>query len=201
MSNSDPYTALGVTERASFEEVRSARDRLLASAEGDQARQEEIEAAYDAVLMDRLRARKEGRIPVPDRIRYPEKTTTSSTLGFNGGSARPPSWLSKMLYSPTRREMLVSGLIFLGLWGAMVLIPKALTTWLAIALLLGIYFINRNGRKFGMAVLFALVGLGVGLGLAYAIYLIPPLQYAPFPNSLSLLIVAIVLWCAATFLG
>ncbi|MCA6538857.1 MAG: CPP1-like family protein, partial [Pseudanabaena sp. M037S2SP2A07QC] len=69
MSEPTPYEKLGVNDEASFEEVRDARDRLLRENEGDESQQEIIEVAYDAILMDRLRARKEGKIAVPDRIR------------------------------------------------------------------------------------------------------------------------------------
>ncbi|MFN3925799.1 MAG: CPP1-like family protein [Pseudanabaenaceae cyanobacterium] len=200
MSNPNPYAELGVSEDASFEEVRSARDRLLELAEGDTARQEEIEAAYDAVLMDRLRARKEGRITVPDRIRYAERTPNPSTGRLAGHSPRPPSWLSRCLYTPTNREILTTSLVMLAVWVAMLLLPNVLTTWLAVAVLVVIYFINNNGRRFGWAVLFAFLSLALGFGLAYLVYQIPALQFTSFPNTLSLLFVLIVMWLSATFL-
>ena len=77
MSEPTPYDKLGVDDDASFEQVRDARDRLLREYEGDESQQEAIEVAYDAILMDRLRARKEGKITVPDRIRYPERLTNT----------------------------------------------------------------------------------------------------------------------------
>jgi len=202
MSNSDPYSELGVTESASFEEVRSARDRLLSDAEGDEARQQEIEAAYDAVLMDRLRARKEGRIAVPDRIRYPEKLPANPIANLRAsGGAGAPSWLSRSLYNPSTREVLVSSAVFAGLWLAVLLIPNAATTWLAISLLVCIYYINRNGRRFGMAVLFSFVALSLGLLLAFLLFQIPALGFASFPNSVSLLVTLLLMWFAATFLA
>jgi DnaJ domain. len=202
MSNYDPYSELGVTESASFEEVRSARDRLLSDAEGDEARQQEIEAAYDAVLMDRLRARKEGRIAVPDRIRYPEKLPANPIANLRtSGGAGAPSWLSRSLYNPSTREMLVSSAVFAGLWLAVLLIPNAATTWLAISLLVCIYGINRNGRRFGMAVLFSFCALSLGLLLAFLLFQIPALQFASFPNSVSLLVTLLLMWFAATFLA
>jgi hypothetical protein len=202
MSNFDPYSELGVTESASFEEVRSARDRLLSDAEGDEVRQQQIEAAYDAVLMDRLRARKEGRIAVPDRIRYPEKLPSNPIANLRASaSAGTPSWLSRSLYTPSTQEILISGAVFAGLWLATLLLPNASTTWLAIALLVCIYYINRNGRRFGMAVLFTFLALSIGLLLAFVLYQIPALQFAGFPNSVSLLVTLLLMWFAATFLA
>ncbi len=202
MTHPDPYRALGVSESASFEEVRSARDRLLSDAEGDEARQQEIEAAYDAVLMDRLRARKEGRIAVPDRIRYPEKLPNNPMANLrSSGGLGAPSWLSRSLYSPTTQEMLISGAVFGGLYLATLLIPDVATTWIAISLLVSIYFINRNGRRFGMAVLFSLLALTLGFLLAFLLFQVPTLQFGRFPNSLSLLVILLLMWFAATFLA
>jgi len=202
MSDPDPYRRLGVSESASFEEVRSARDRLLSDAEGDEARQQEIEAAYDAVLMDRLRARKEGRIAVPDRIRYPERLPNNPMANLRSSTGMgAPSWLTRSLYTPTIQEMLISGAVFAGLWVASLLLPNGTSTWIAISLLVSIYCINRNGRRFGMAVLFSLVALVLGLLLAFLLFQIPALQFASFPNSLSLLVTFLLLWFAATFLS
>lgn len=73
MAEMSPYQVLGISEEASFEEIQSARARLLASLGADEQQQERVEQAYDAILMQRLRLRKEGKIAVPDRIRYAEQ--------------------------------------------------------------------------------------------------------------------------------
>ena len=52
MSDQNPYTRLDLPEDASFEEIQNARDRLI---ERDEQNRQDIEAAYDAILMDRLR--------------------------------------------------------------------------------------------------------------------------------------------------
>ena len=71
MSEHNPYDQLGVTEDSSFEEIQAAKSRLSAECRNDAKQLESIEAAYDAVIMDRLKMRQEGRIKVPDRIRFP----------------------------------------------------------------------------------------------------------------------------------
>ena len=75
MSEQNPYEQLGVTEESSFEEIQEAKQRLVQQYQNDSKIVESIEAAYDSVLMDRLRMRQEGRIKVPDRIRFPERLT------------------------------------------------------------------------------------------------------------------------------
>ncbi|WP_017804012.1 CPP1-like family protein, partial [Nodularia spumigena] len=72
MSDQNPYEKLGVSEDASFDEIQDARNRQLEQYNGDAKSLELIEVAYDAILMDRLRMRQEGKIKVPERIRFPE---------------------------------------------------------------------------------------------------------------------------------
>jgi len=59
MSDQSPYEKLGVSEDASFDEIQDARNRLFEQYSGDSKSVEIIEAAYDAILMDRLRMRQE----------------------------------------------------------------------------------------------------------------------------------------------
>ena len=65
MSDQNPYEKLGVTEDASFDEIQDAKGRLMQQHRGDQKLVESVEAAYDAIIMDRLRMRQEGKIKVP----------------------------------------------------------------------------------------------------------------------------------------
>ena len=64
----------GVTENSSFEEIQAAKKRLYEQHGNDSAVLEEVEIAYDSIIMDRLRLRQEGKIKVPDRIRFAEET-------------------------------------------------------------------------------------------------------------------------------
>lgn len=202
MSDSNPYAELGINENASFEEVRSARDLLLASAQ-DEARQQEIEAAYDAVLMDRLRARKEGRIAVPDRIRYAENPPVSSVPNPRSSAQnRYPQWLTRSIYNPETKEVIRTTAIFGGLWVATVLAPVNINSvWFPVALLLTIFLINRNGKRFGIALLFALGSLVVGYGLAWLLFQIPTFGFGAFPNSISTLIILLFMGLASLILG
>ena len=58
----DPYQQLQIRPDASFDEVQRARDRVLKTCGEDAVARAQVEAAYDAVLMDRLRDRQSGRL-------------------------------------------------------------------------------------------------------------------------------------------
>ena len=58
----DPYSLLGVNSGAGFDDVQKARDRVVASCGDDAVARARVEAAYDAVLMERLRDRQSGRL-------------------------------------------------------------------------------------------------------------------------------------------
>ena len=58
----DSYSRLGLTPGASFDEVQAARSRCLDQTEDDPQAKAQVEAAYDAVLMARLRDRQHGQV-------------------------------------------------------------------------------------------------------------------------------------------
>ena len=74
MTELNPYEQLGVTENSSFEEIQTAKQNLKEKYQNDLPVVESIEIAYDAIIMQRLRLRQEGKIKVPEQIRFPEKT-------------------------------------------------------------------------------------------------------------------------------
>jgi hypothetical protein len=204
MSDSTPYERLGVSEDASFEEVRDARDRLMIEMEGNELQQELVEAAYDAVLMDRLRARQEGKIKVPDRIRFPERL--SANLPTSVQTTVPkgtPSWLSNVLDNPNRQEILTSAGVFAG-WGVLsALVPTvSAPTWLAGALISSIYFLSRKQNQFGRSVLIAFGGLIVAVIVGSLIAQLPVLASID-PTSASripTLIMLLLMWLVTCFL-
>ena len=58
----DPYARLGIEQDAGFEAVQAAREARLKEAGDDPLARSRVEAAYDAVLMDRLKERQQGRV-------------------------------------------------------------------------------------------------------------------------------------------
>jgi len=58
----DPYARLGLVPGASFDQVQAARSRCLAETDDDPQAKARVEAAYDAVLMARLKERQLGQV-------------------------------------------------------------------------------------------------------------------------------------------
>ena len=59
-----PYERLGITADASFDEVQAAKRARLLEAAGDTMASSKVEAAYDAVLMERLKERQQGKVSI-----------------------------------------------------------------------------------------------------------------------------------------
>jgi hypothetical protein len=160
MSDLNHYQKLEVDESASFEEIQDARSRLLQEHNGDRKQIEAIEAAYDAILMDRLRLRQEGKIKVPDRIRFPEKLVEAPSEFTPSPPKQTPDWLQQFIDTPSRNDILLPA----GLFAVLSLLSL---TAPPIALALGVgfslYFLNRKEHKFGRAFLLTLAGLIVGV--------------------------------------
>ncbi len=175
---SDPYERLGVAPDASFDTVQEAKLERLREAGDDPTVRSRIEAAYDAVLMDRLKERQQGRVssaarsasqreqasPPPSRpalsalpslpqlppSRLPRPSVSLPRLGLAGG---------RELWFPLAADGVLLVLL--------VLMPGAAPELLT-ALATGVTLLNlqrRNGR-FLAAVgwSFALLCLGLVLG-------------------------------------
>lgn len=206
MSDQHPYEKLGVSEDASFDEIQDARNRLLEQYSGDTQRLEVIEAAYDAILMDRLRMRQEGKIKVPERIRFPELRVQSLPKQSPSPREQSPAWLQRMLDQPTLTDVLLPGAWYLGLSAISIFYAVGGDQVLQLALVVGvaisIYFLNRKEGKFGRAVLFTLGGLILGLivgGLVAKLVLTSPL-IGLSSNQFSTVLTFILLWLVSSFL-
>lgn len=169
MSEQGPYELLGVTEGASFDEIQAARDRLMdASGQVAGAEVEQIEAAYDAVLMHRLRLRQEGKIKVPERIRFPERTTPPPKAKEPEISQKLPAWMKEMADQPSGTDILLPALVTLTLMGIAVfgVSPTSdggLELILALGAAASIYFLNRKEGRFGRAFLITMASMFAGL--------------------------------------
>lgn len=173
MSEQNPYEQLGVTEESSFEEIQEAKQRLVQQYQNDSKIVESIEAAYDSVLMDRLRMRQEGRIKVPDRIRFPERLTIP-VESKPVTSSKSPNWWQSLIDTPSAQDIGVPAVIYACLGAITLLVPdpsgSLLPLLLAFGVFVNIYFFNRKEKRFGRALLFTLAGLllGVALGAGLA---------------------------------
>jgi hypothetical protein len=215
MNDLTPYEKLQVSQGASFEEVQAARDRLVKLSESDESQRELIEAAYDAVLMDRLRQRQEGKIKVPERIRFAEQRQEEAapktlTLSIPTG----PTWLA--FIKPDWMTVLVPT----GLYGVLVAIAlyvsmgltkltsprdlEALSNVLALLLAVGvgfsIFWLNRKERRLGRSFSLTLGSIvATALAAAALVQAIPDI----LPNlpaiSLGSVLVFVVLWLLSSF--
>ncbi len=204
MSDQSSYEKLGVSESASFEEIQEARNRLVDEYSGDRKSIEVIEAAYDAVLMERLRLRQEGKIKVPDRIRFPEKLVQPTPSPAVEVPRQSPAWLQRLIDTPTWPDILwPGGLLFL-LGTGVILYPTAATLQLAmtLAVALSLYFLYRKERKLGRAVLLSLLGL-IGsfvVGTLLEGFLRLPVANLQVPGVFVSLVTFLVLWLVSSFL-
>lgn len=173
MSESTPYQTLGVAEDASFEEIQSAKQRLSQQYQGNIQVIESIETAYDAIIMERLKLRKEGRIRVPERIRFPERTTEATTGKRLASAKMPPSWLQNLLDAPPPGDILWPAAVFSGLAAAAVFSAAGDVSFFALLLALGgmasVYFLNRKERRFGRAVIITILTFMGGIALGFAL--------------------------------
>jgi len=206
MSDQSPYEKLGVSEDASFDEIQDVRNRLLEQHGGEGNVREVIEAAYDAILMERLRMRQEGKIKVPERIRFPEKRFPSSPQTSQTLGQQSPAWLKRSIDQPKLTDVLLPGAWYLGLSATSVLYPggseQVLKLSLVVGVAIGVYFLNRKEGKFGRAVLFTLVSLIAGLiagGLLAGLILPLPLITLT-ANQFSTLLTFILMWLVSSFL-
>ena len=202
MSEQTPYELLGVPEDASFDEVQEARGRMAEQYGGDKKRMEIIEAAYDAILMDRLRQRQEGKIKVPERIRFPERAVPSSPSFAPAPAKGGPAWLQRLLDSPSLPDILWPGGVYAGLSGLSIY-PGGSDSVLQLTLAVGVgsclYFLNRKEQKFGRAVLLTVAGLisGLVLGGILGSFVTGTLIT---PEKFIALFTFLILWLVSSFL-
>jgi hypothetical protein len=200
MGEPNHYEKLGLDESASFEEIQDARNRLLNEHSGDRKQEESIEAAYDAILMDRLRLRQEGKIKVPDRIRFPERLAEAPPDINTTPKKQTPEWMQRFLDTPSREEILWPAVSFsaIGLFG-LAYPPLAL----AVAVGFSLYFLNRKEHKFGRAFLLTLVGLvgGIFLGLQLGSLMAGQLSSLNLSSeAFAAVVTTFTLWLISSFL-
>ncbi|MDX2271782.1 MAG: CPP1-like family protein [Cyanobacteriota bacterium] len=201
MTDKSPYQVLGISEEASFEEVQAARDYLRSTLKDDALQQEMVEQAYDMILLQRLRLRKEGKIAVPDRIRFAERQVVEPEVMLPPTRPQPnwPTWLTRLVDQPAVSDLLLPGGIMGGLvvWSA--LVPMETPSLpLALGLFTSIYFLYRKEHKFIRSVLLALASLLAGFIVASA--LTAALASEGLSGAFLVGITFVVMWLVTAFL-
>ena len=203
MSAQSPYDKLGVSEGATFEEIQTARAQLVEELAGDQRKISEVEAAYDSVLMERLRLRQEGKIKVPDRIRFPEKLVQPAPAATPTTAAKSTQWLKSLVDQPAGKDIAFPGIAMAGLGTLVYFYPTAQVLQVAMALATGttLYFTYRKERKLGRSILLGVTGLLLGFtlgGIAYTL-LLPYFPMLPGNEIVISLVTFLVLWLVSSF--
>ena len=170
MSEQNPYEQLGVNREASFEEIQEAKTRLTQQYREDSQLLQKIEAAYDSIIMDRLKMRQEGKIKVPERIRFPEKKPEVPASFINPIPVeKSPTWLQNFIDTPSREDIVISGVVFSVLSGLVIfavsLNPSLISLITALGFGANIYLLNRKENRLGRSVLITLVSLLIGVSL------------------------------------
>ncbi|MGH2412216.1 MAG: CPP1-like family protein [Microcystaceae cyanobacterium] len=167
MSEQTPYEKLGVTENASFEEIQAAKQRLTEQSHEDGKVVESIESAYDAIIMERLRMRQEGKIKVPERIRFPERLVETPSTPSPITTKNPSNWLRRFIDTPSLGDLLWPAGVFILLAVITVFAQgngdSRLPLLMAFGVFANIYFLNRKEQRFGRALLMTLIGLLLGI--------------------------------------
>ena len=206
MSQQSPYEQLGVAEDATFEEIQAAKQRVIAQLGSDRQLQDNVEAAYDAILMERLKLRQQGKIKVPDGIRFPEKLPNVVPKFTSLSVPNSPSWVGDTFERPDRSQILTTSGVYAALLGT-ILVPtiasSALPTLIAFGIGFCLYFVNQKQRRFKRAVLGSLVATIVGTAIAAALlnYLHLPIQQIIGIHSEVFAggLVLVMLWIVSSF--
>ncbi|MDC0165674.1 CPP1-like family protein [Synechococcus sp. AH-558-M21] len=217
----DPYTRLGLSQDATFEQVQAAKARCIAEVDGDDQARARVEAAYDAVLMARLRGRQQGQVsPAAATASQREEGVGSASL--TGPSFPGTSVLQKLrtnlpdpsqsLASLTPQWSLVEGQgrlvrVIAGIVGLGLLLVSVASVQLVLALAcIGVFLSQvRRGRRplasLGWTLLALLVGLVVGSLFTTALSPTALQQLSFTPAQIQALPAAVLLWLAALFLA
>lgn len=186
----DPYQQLQIRPDASFDEVQRARDRVLKTCGEDAVARAKVEAAYDAVLMDRLRDRQSGRLSAEaataSRMER-EQGEGAASQTSNGPAALLTRFRNFSLPAPSLKGSAVvpdltlvqgQGLVVRLSLGALALLlllfaPQTIELLLALGTI-GLFMSQiRRGRRplgsLGWSVLLLIVGLVVGALLSVAV--------------------------------
>ena len=205
-----PYDRLGIAADAGFEAVQEAKQLRLSEVGDDPQARARIEAAYDAVLMERLKERQQGRVSSAaftasqrEAIRPVAATPARPTL--------PP--LPKIASLPRPTVALAEGrdrwlplAVTAGLLGLLLLAPAGTAELvLALGTLLTTVALQRRGSRLlaaaGWSVLLLCLGLLLGGLLLTLIDPTLPLGLPLAPQQVQALPALLLLLLGALLIG
>lgn len=207
MSELNPYEQLGVKEDASFEEIQKAKKKLKDKYENNPQQLENIEVAYDAIIMQRLRLRQEGKIKVPEQIRFPEKTVEPKKVAVISNAPKTANislWFNNIIDQPSGKEILINSLIFLVLIVISIFNNSSETLPLLLTVGVGTGFavLYRKQKAFWRSVGITFITFIVGVCLANVIFslsLNAGLNLSLSPEQFASLFTFCLLWLVSNF--
>ena len=219
-SAEDPYSRLGLSAGASFEAVQSARQRCLSEAGDDPQMRARVEAAYDAVLMARLRDRQDGQVSqaaasASEREQISGVESSAASLPGVGVLQRFRSNLpdpSQSLSGLAPQWSLVEGqgLVVRLVVGSLALLllvfsPSSSQVVLSLAVIGSFLSHVRRGRRalpsLGWSLMTLLAGLLLGAVLTALLPAGSGLPMAVQPDQLQALPAVLLLWLGSLFLA
>jgi hypothetical protein len=167
-----PYERLGVAPDAGFDAVQAAKAERLEDAGDDPLARARIEAAYDAVLMERLKERQQGRVSTAARSASQREQAVPPPRPAALGSL--PQVSLPRLQAPRLAWPALGLSQGFGTWfplasiGSLLLLALLLPAapqelLLALAVLAMMVSLRRRGRRLLAAAGWSLALLGVGL--------------------------------------
>ena len=220
-SSDDPFERLGLSRDAGFDQVQAAKVRCLDEASGDDQARARIEAAYDAVLMARLRDRQQGQVSAAAATASEREASAGSmpSLPAQAPMTGVFATLRNKLPDPSQS---LSGLkpdwalvegqgrsvrIIAGIIGVALLVLSASSIQLVLALATIGAFLSqiRRGRRplasLGWTLLVLSIGLAAGSLLNLALSPTAIEQLGINPLQIQALPAGLLLWAAALFLA
>lgn len=208
MSELNPYEQLGVSEDASFEEIQKAKQKLKTQYESNPQLIENIEVAYDAIIMQRLRLRQEGKIKVPEQIRFPEKTVEKKKVAVVSNpqnNLNISSWFNNLIEATYGKELLINSLIFLVLIIVGIVNSNSETLPLLLTIGVGTSFavLYRKHRAFWRSVGITFIAFIIGIvsaNIIFSLSISAGLSFSFSAEQFASLFTFCLLWLVSNFI-
>ena len=214
----DPYARLGITADSGFDEVQKAKAAALTAAGDDPQARAKVEAAYDAVLMARLRERQTGKISVAaatasEREQQVASQGSGSSLGAGvltrlrqfsipAPSVSPGSWMPDL--SLVEGQGLVVRAVAGGLGLVLLFLAAGSADFVLSLATIGLFVSQiRRGRRplpsLGWSLL--LLAVGLAFGAVFSALLAPSVGSVLTPEQLQSIPALLLMWAGALLLA
>ena len=208
MSELNPYEQLGVSEDASFEEIQKAKQKLKNEYGNNPQLLESVEVAYDAIIMQRLRLRQEGKIKVPEQIRFPEKTVEKKKVAVISNpqnNLNVSSWFNNLIEPTYGKELLINSIIFLILIVVSILNNDSETLPLLLTIGVGTGFavLYRKQKAFWRSVGITFIAFIVGIvsaNIIFSLSMNAGLSFSFSAEQFASLFTFCLLWLVSNFI-